>query len=106
MLAHMGHRGKGPGTWQASDVPELSSILERTPVVDRPTAVPIAAARSGVKALVTATAGSRFSQTVHTEVTPAVHFLFTTMLISVDCEVVPLISSGLLAAGEHIKPPG
>lgn len=50
-----------PGTWQASDVPELLlSILERTPVVGLLTAVPIAAVQFGVKSAVTA--GSRFSQ--------------------------------------------
>ena len=85
MLAHMGHRGKGPGTWQASDVPELSSILERTPVVGRLTAVPIAAAWSGVKALVTATVGSRSSQKAHNEVTPAVHFIGSSQLIEKLC---------------------
>ncbi len=43
-----GMQRQSPGTWQASDVPELLfSFAERTPVVGLLTAVPIAAARSG-----------------------------------------------------------
>ncbi|KAA6424882.1 MAG: hypothetical protein FRX49_05056 [Trebouxia sp. A1-2] len=63
-----GSQGQRGGTWQASNVPELLlSTLGRTPVVGALAAVPIAAARFGVKALVTAAAGSRFSQTAQTE---------------------------------------
>ncbi len=82
-----GSQGQSPGTWQASDVPELLfSILERTPVVGRLTTVPIAAARFGVKVLVTATAGSRSSQTAQTEVHSALQFVARDMLFSTGFE--------------------
>jgi len=86
-----GSQGQNPGTWQASDVPELLlSILERTPVVGRLTIVPVAAARLGVKALVTATAGSRFNQTVQTEVHSALQFVATDVPISTGFELEQL----------------
>lgn len=86
-----GTQRQSPGTWQASDVPELLfSIVERTPVVGRLTNVPIAAARFGVKALVTATAGSRSNQTAQTEVRSALQFAATDVLISTGFELEQL----------------
>ena len=86
-----GTQRQSPGTWQASDVPELLfSIVEHTPVVGRLTNVPIAAARFGVKALVTATAGSRSNQTAQTEVRSALQFAATDVLISTGFELEQL----------------
>ncbi len=86
-----GTQRQSPGTWQASDVPELLfSIVERTPVVGRLTTVPIAAAQFGVKALVTATAGSRSNQTAQTEVRSALQFAATDVLISTGFELEQL----------------
>ena len=91
MQAHMGRRGKALAHGRHLMCPSLLfSILERTPVVGRLTTVPVAAARFGVKALLTATSGSRFSQTAQTEVHSALQFVARDMLFSTGFELEQL----------------